>query len=438
MQNSSLYAAQIGPDDYGAARLWRVGALLRAVADALQARLGRVRVQGEVSGCVRAASGHVYFSLKDEQGQLRCVVFRRVAQASDIAWRDGLSVELEGVLDIYGARGDLQLLVERARVAGEGSLYEQFLRRKAELEAQGCFDAARKRPLPAYPQSLGVVTSRDAAAWRDVLTTLHRRAPHVPVVLFPSLVQGEAAPAALVAALRAAYAHHRATGQCQVLLLVRGGGSLEDLWAFNHPQLVHALIEAPMPVVCGVGHETDVTLADFAADVRAPTPTAAAELCAPTREAQWQALRLLEQRLLQGAQRAVAQQAQRVDRLSLRLGRPSEAVQAERQRLLGLAHRLSHGVRQRWQREALRLERAPHDLSSALDRDLRARQRQLEQLQARWALLDPTLVLRRGYALLTDAHGHTVTSVQALQAGQAVRARLSDGEVDLTVKASGV
>lgn len=417
--------------------VWGVGALLNAVADTLQARFNPVRVKGEVSGFSRAASGHCYFALKDEQGQIRCAMFRRAAQASAVNWRDGLLVELVGRLDVYGPRGDLQLIVESAQVAGQGGLFEQFMKLKAELEAQGCFDPARKRALPPLPQSIGIVTSLDAAALRDVATTLRRRVPHLPVRVFPSPVQGDAAPAALCEALEAAYAHHRATGQCDVLLLVRGGGSLEDLWAFNSPLVVRKILQSPMPVVCGVGHETDFTLADFAADLRAPTPTAAAELCAPARDVQFQVLQAHALRMQQGVWRWLDQQAQRQDRLAMRLGRPSERLHREQQRLLGLSHRLQQAVRRRIDRDAERLQRWPGDFQRALQRDLQRRLTRLAHMEDQLKLLDPQLVLQRGYALLTDAQGHTVTSVESVQPGQTLRARLSDGQLDLTVKPTG-
>lgn len=421
----------------GARPIWSVGALLRAVADALQARFHPVRVQGEVSGFSRAASGHCYFALKDEQGQLRCAMFRRAAAASLLDWRDGQLVEVEGRLDVYGPRGDLQLIVESARLAGRGNLYEQFLRLKAALQAEGLFDPARKRSLPPLPHSVGVVTSLDAAALRDVAATLQRRVPHLRVWVFPSPVQGEAAPAALCAALDRAYAHFRATGECEVLLLVRGGGSLEDLWAFNDPALVRKLALAPMPVISGVGHETDFTLADFVADVRAPTPTAAAELCAPARDTLLAAVERQDERLRRAVRRWLDAQAQRTDRLAQRLGRPSSRVGAERERLLGMGLRLQQAARRRLERDAARLERWPQDWTAAIARDLQRRRWRLERAQAQLQLLDPRLVLQRGYALLTDAHGHAITSVAALRPGQDLTAQLADGAADMTVKASG-
>ncbi|MEY3273574.1 MAG: exodeoxyribonuclease 7 large subunit/superoxide dismutase [Pseudomonadota bacterium] len=244
--------------------VWGVASLLLATTDALAARFGAVAVCGELSGLARAASGHVYFSLKDTDGApalLRCAMFRRAATLLDFAPADGQQVELRGRLGVYEARGELQLVVESMRRVGEGALYEEFLRRRARLAAEGLFDVARKRPLPPQPRALGVVTSLAAAALRDVITALQRRAPQVRVVIYPAPVQGAEAPAALVEAL--ATAGRRA--EVDALLLVRGGGSLEDLWAFNDERLVRAIAACPLPVVCGVGHETDVTLADLAA-----------------------------------------------------------------------------------------------------------------------------------------------------------------------------
>ncbi len=437
---------------------WSVGALVTAVADALRARFNPVRVRGEVSACVRAGSGHQYFTLKDAEGQLRCAWFRRAAEAQEtpVTLRDGLQVEVLGRLDVYAVRGDLQLIVERVRPLGQGSLYEEFLRRKARLHAEGWFDAARKRALPAYPSSIGVVTSLDAAALRDVATTLARRVPHLPVWLYPSAVQGADAPAQLCAALQRAYADYRACGRPAVLLLVRGGGSLEDLWAFNDPELVRTVAQAPMPVVCGVGHETDFTLADFAADLRAPTPTAAAELCAPAASALAEALTRWQGRLQAAMQRRLDTQAQRLDGLAQRLGRPSALTAREQQRLLRLEHRLTQAAQQGVQRPAQRLQRLQQAWWAAVRYDGERRLRQAEVLQQRWAtavqqacerhaqrldrcaaqlaLLDPRLVLRRGYALVTTADGAVVTAASQVQAKQLLQVALARGEIDVEVQ----
>ena len=415
-----------------------VGALVRAIADTLQARFNPVAVLGEISGFSRAASGHCYFSLKDEQGQLRCAMFRRAAQLSGEGLRDGMLVEVRGRLDVYGPRGDLQLIVESARAAGAGGLFERFMRLKAELEAAGYFDTARKRPLPVLPRRIGLVTSLGAAALRDVATALQRRVPHLPVVLFPAPVQGDAAPEALCAALDAAYRWTDPTDTNQagldVLLLVRGGGSLEDLWAFNSPLLVKKLVEAPMPVVCGVGHETDFTLADFAADVRAATPTAAAELCAPARDTQIQLLLRQQERLHEATWRLLDERAQRLDRVAQRLGRPSERLAHDQRVLARLGQNLSHAAVLRLDREENRLNALSMALPTGLRRTLQQRQQDVVQAGARLSLLDPGLVLQRGYAWLADVHGHAVTRAGQVSPGQPLRATLVDGSLGVRVE----
>jgi exodeoxyribonuclease VII large subunit len=267
-------------------RVWSVSALLAAVAEVVDAGFAACTVRGEISGFTRAASGHCYFNLKDPGGgaALRCAMFRRAALLAGWLPRDGDAVELRGRLSVYEPRGELQFVVEAMQRSGSGALYERFLRLRALLEAEGLFDPAAKRPLPTFARAVGVVTSLAGAALHDVATTLARRSPHVRVIVYPSLVQGVEAPAALCGAISAAASRN----EVDVLVVCRGGGSLEDLWAFNDERVVRAVRAAPMPVVSGVGHETDVTLADLAADLRAPTPTAAAELVAqamrPARE----------------------------------------------------------------------------------------------------------------------------------------------------------
>ena len=415
--------------------VWGVGPLMRAIADSLAARFNPVVVRGEISGFSRAASGHCYFALKDEGGQVRCAMFRRSADQLDFAPRDGQVVEARGKLDVYGPRGDLQLIVDALKPAGQGALFEQFLRLKARLAAEGLFDDERKRALPVQPRSIGVVTSLGAAALRDVVTALRRRVPHIPVVIYPAAVQGAQAPAELCAALRIAFQRHTQTGESEVLLLVRGGGSLEDLWSFNDETLVRVITQAPMPVVCGVGHETDFTLADFAADLRAPTPTAAAELCAPTRESRLGELLYVQERLSEAVLGQVDQRAQRLDRLGQRLGRPSGRVHDSRQRLLAAEHRLQRGMALTAQAQRNRLQALENALPLALVQSVNWQRQRLERSSAALALLDPQLVLERGYALLTDAQGALVTRVAQAQPGDTLRARLSDGVLGVRVSA---
>ena len=445
-------------------RIWQVGALCRAIADALDARFNPAAVRGEVSGFSRAPSGHCYFSLKDQDGrdsgQIRCAMFRRAASLLDFAPRDGELVEVRGRLDVYGPRGDLQMIVESMSRAGQGALFEQFLKLKAKLEAEGLFEPGRKRALPVLPRGIGVVTSLNAAALHDVVTALRRRVPHIPVVVAPASVQGASAPGEIIQSLLNLYLltkHGRGleadfyleTGKnpnpgmrrrdgvldapLDVILLVRGGGSIDDLWAFNDERLARAIAQSPVPVVTGVGHETDFTIADFVADLRAPTPTAAAELVAQPREAWLGAIEAMEGRLQDAVLRRVDTQYQRLDGAASRLGRPSALAARQRQRLASTAQRLKfeslHILKQRTQ-HMLGLEA---QMPVSLQRGLARQQDRLARAAIKLGLLDPSLVLQRGYAWLADANGQTITSVRQTHPAQAVRATLADGTVDLTV-----
>jgi len=412
-------------------RVWPVGSLLRAIADSLEARFNPVSVKGELTGFSRAASGHCYFSLKDDQGQVRCAMFRRAASMLDFSPTDGQLVELRGRLGVYEPRGELQLVVESMQQAGQGNLFEQFLALKAKLQSEGVFDASRKRALPLMPRAIGVVTSLGAAALHDVVTALQRRVPHISVVIYPASVQGSQAPAELRQALQ--IAARRA--EVDVLLLVRGGGAMEDLWAFNDEALARLIVASPIPVVSGVGHETDFTIADFCADVRAPTPTAAAELCAEPQALWLGALGLIFSRLQTGVERQLEAHSQRIDRAASRVSRPSHLVTRQHARLGGLAQSLGHAVRANLRGEFLKLQAMNAAIPKALERSLLGARQRTERAQLRLQLLDPKLVLARGYAWLADMNGSPVTSTKATRTGQALRATLADGEVDLTVSA---
>jgi len=415
-------------------RVWSVAALVLAVADALAARFGACTVRGELSGFSRAASGHCYFTVKDADGaqaSLRCAMFRRAAGLLDFAPRDGLQVELRGRVAVYEPRGELQFVVEAMRTLGAGSLYEQFLALKAKLEAEGLFDPERKRGLPRYPQCIGVVSSLGAAALHDVLTTLARRAPQVPVIVYPSLVQGAEAPAALVAAL--ALAGRRR--EVDSLILARGGGSLEDLWAFNDERAVRAVAACPIPLVCGVGHETDVTLADFAADLRAPTPTAAAELAAPAAAELMAALQGLARTLSRAVERRLQGQAQRLDRLAPRLGQPAARIAAQSRRLDQLASRLAAAAVQTRHTQATRLRALAARLLPASQLRLTDHQHRLATLAARLRALDPQRVVERGYSVVQTPAGELLTDPRQLAAGQAVRLTMARGNADIELAA---
>ena len=424
--------------------VWEVGALCRAVGDALAARFNPVSVRGEISGFSRAASGHCYFTLKDAQGQIRCAMFKRAASSLDFAPRDGELVELQGRLGVYEQRGDLQLIVEQLQRAGQGALFEQFLRLKAQLEAEGLFDTARKRALPVLPRAIGLVTSPGAAALHDVVTALRRRVPHIPVVLVPALVQGAQAPASLCEALSKLYLLAR-SGQgleakntpnlppIDVILLVRGGGAIEDLWAFNDATLARTIVASPVPVISGVGHETDFTIADFCADLRAPTPTAAAELVATPLREHLAALAHLAERLHEGAQRQCEQRQQRLDMAVQRLGRPSALVARQQLGLARLGQRMQQASLLKLQRLAQAQQGLEANFSHTLQQHLQQQAQRLEQAQLQLQLLDPRLVLQRGYALLHDSQGRSVTHIAQAPPGSAVRAQVMDGVLDLTV-----
>lgn len=421
------------PDAQPARLPWGVAALLLATGDAIAARFGAVAVRGELSGFSRAGSGHCYFALKDIDGApalLRCAMFRRAATLLDFAPADGQQVEVRGRLGIYEARGELQMVVESLQRLGAGTLYEEFLRRRAKLQAQGLFDAARKRPLPPYPRAIGVVTSLGAAALHDVLSTLQRRAPQVQVRVYPSAVQGAEAPAALAAALRLAGARN----EVDTLLLVRGGGSLEDLWAFNDERVVQAVAASPLPLVCGVGHETDITLCDLAADLRAPTPTAAAELAAPSRDEALAALQSRGLALQRALERTLQGRAQRLDTLALRLGQPARGLAGQSQRLGELAGRLRRAVQARHQRLAEMPARQAERLSRALAGRLQAEHLRLQAASQQLQAHDPHRVLQRGYAWIEATDGRAVVSALALAAGQQVRAVWADGRAEMQVQ----
>jgi exodeoxyribonuclease VII large subunit len=397
-----------------------------AVSDALAARFSACSVQGELSGFTRSASGHCYFTLKDAGGAaaaVRCALFRRAASLLDFMPRDGQQVELRGRIALYEPRGEMQFVAESMRPLGAGSLYEKFLRLKSRLEAEGLFDAARKRALPAWPRCIGIVTSLAGAALHDMLTTLARRSPQVEVVIYPSLVQGSEAPAALLRALADAARRDEA----DVLIVARGGGSIEDLWAFNDERVVRALAALPMPVVSGVGHETDVTLCDFAADLRAATPTAAAELVAPERAALLDALAQAAQRLQRSSARCLETQAQRLDRVALQLARPAQALARAQQQLQLLAHRRERALRAALEARIAGWARQRERLRETMTARLHAERSRLQAQGARAAALDPSRVLARGYAFVLDAGQRPVVSVRSVVRDQALTLRWHDG-----------
>ena len=426
-------------------RVWSVGALCLAIADTLNARFNPVAVKGEISGFSRAASGHCYFNLKDESGQIRCAMFKRAASALGFMPKDGEMVELRGKLGVYEARGDLQLVVETMQRAGQGDLFAQFLKLKANLEAEGLFEPSRKRDIPAHPRAIGVITSLGAAALHDVVSALQRRVPHIPVILAPASVQGINAPSELLQSLKRlvswqgpeAKASSNVPGQpmvIDVILMVRGGGSMEDLWAFNDEALVRAVASCPIPIISGVGHETDFTLTDFVADLRAPTPTAAAEMVA-MEGAQLLADCQLQQNALSDAlTTSLDRMSQRLDWIANRLGRPSSRLKDQTARLMRMHQSLQYGFKSQVQVQKQMLSRHAEHLPRLLQQNLQLQHQRNLNMGTRLGLLDPHLVLERGYAWLTDETGRALTHASDFQANQSVTASLADGQVNLQVK----
>lgn len=365
-----------------------------------------VWVQGEVSNLSRPSSGHLYFTLKDEQSALRCVIWRAQAVRLRAGLQNGQRVEARGAISVYERDGAYQFYVNSVRLSGEGLLYQKFARLKARLEEEGLFDEQRKRPLPPNPRRIGIVTSPTGAALQDMLNTLRQRNPLLHVLIAPCAVQGSEAPPQIVAALRRL---NHLSPPPDVILLARGGGSLEDLWAFNDERVVRAIAESTLPVISGIGHETDFTLSDFAADLRAPTPTGAAVLAAPERDELLDRLRNLVERMEQAGQRTLERRQRRLERLHLRLERlsPHRHIQHEQQRL---------------DMQLLRLRRAALAVLSS-------RRTRLEGLNARLGALNPLAVLQRGYALVTLADGGIIRRPQQAPPGSTLHIRLAEGSL---------
>jgi exodeoxyribonuclease VII large subunit len=387
-----------------------VGDLNRAIAASLEDRFDTVWVSGEISNFKAYDSGHWYFSLKDAEGQIRCVMFRGRNGQVGFMPQSGDLVEVGANLGMYVPRGDIQLTIQTMRRAGMGGLYEAFLKLKAKLAKEGLFDDERKREIPTHPRSIGIITSPQAAALKDVLSTLARRAPHIPIVIYPTLVQGADAPAGIISALKAANKENAV----DVILMVRGGGSIEDLWAFNDEQLAYAIADSSIPIVSGVGHETDFTIADFVADLRAPTPTGAAELAAPRRDQMLQELDAIMQALLQRVNQRVEREAQTVDQLALRLSHALPNPDRMREQISSWQQRLN----QAW---SVRVENWKRNQSHC--------QSQLE-------MLNPQRTLERGYAVILSKDGeelHALRKPSELVAGRQYEIHVAQGisEVEL-------
>ncbi|HET7199905.1 MAG TPA: exodeoxyribonuclease VII large subunit [Burkholderiales bacterium] len=428
-----------------------VSALARSVRDLLEHRYPLLWVAGEISDFMVAKSGHAYFVLKDAHAQLRCVMFRYRHQHLDWEPREGMQIEAQVLVSLYEPRGEFQLNVETMRRAGLGARFEAFVRLRDKLEKEGLFDPAAKRPLPAFPSTIGVVTSRDAAALRDVLTTLRRRNPSIAVVVYPVPVQGYRAAEEIASAL--ALAGRRA--ECEALLLVRGGGSIEDLWAFNEEVLARAVRACSLPVVTGIGHETDFTIADFAADRRAPTPTAAAELVSPDRRLLLDSISRLAAKIGLCARRELEGRMLGVDQLARRLVHPESRLRHQGELVRQLHARLVHAAgralaEHRW-RIALLLQRGGarlpqidellERLAKALSQMRSATRTRIERaaadrarLRASLSHLDPSAVLERGYSVVRDASGRIVRNGAGLARGDLLDISFAEGGASARVE----
>ncbi len=412
----------------------------------------RIWVEGELSNLARPSSGHLYFSLKDDKAQIRCACFRQHASRLKLALKDGLQVRARGRVSLYEGRGDYQLIVDSIEPAGDGALRQAFDALKAKLLAEGLFEQDLKRPLPAHPARIGVITSASGAAVRDIISVFQRRAPFIELVIVPSAVQGREAAPQLVRALELAD-----RGGFDALIISRGGGSLEDLWPFNEEMVARAVASCQTPIISAVGHETDVSICDFVADVRAPTPSAAAELLSPDTQALLRQVEQLERRLLQRLRERLARARLQLDSLRQRLRHPGERLTQQAQRLDELELRLRRALGQQLAQQQQRLghlrtrlqtqhpgrrlgqlreqlQQLDQRLPRAMQQQLKQQRKQLEQTAQTLHLVSPLATLGRGYSILLDEHSAPVRSAAATMPGQRLKARLHDGELSVRVE----
>jgi exodeoxyribonuclease VII large subunit len=415
-----------------------------AAKQVIEASLPLVWIRGEISNFVGASSGHWYFSLKDSQAQVRCVMFRHKNQYLEFRPANGMQVEVLALPTLYEARGDFQLTLEKMRPAGQGALYEAFEKLKNKLEQEGLFDPERKRALPLFPRQIGIVTSLQAAALRDVLRTLSNRMPSVPVIVYPTPVQGVDAGQKIAAAIR--LANERA--ECDTLIVCRGGGSLEDLWAFNEEVVARAIAASRIPLVCGVGHETDFTIADFVADYRAATPTAAAQASLPDAEELAQRQQHFAERLSRAMLRRLESAMQQLDYCQRRVLHPAQRLQQQSQKLAHFQQRLTQAQKHltqhqhwRWQTFQQRLHTARPQLfirqtqqanlalrlQEAMTHSLQAQTLKMTALDKNLQLIDPKQVLSRGYSMVRDEQGKIVVNAAQLKAGETLNVHFAQG-----------
>ena len=389
------------------AKVFSVKEINRLVRELLEQSFPSFWISGEISNFISASSGHWYFSLKDDEAQVRCTMFKNKNMAADWTPKNGEKIEAKCFIGLYEARGEYQLNIDLIRHAGAGLLSEAFNQLKERLLKEGLFETSRKKLIPQFPKSIGVITSPTGAAIEDILTTLKRRSPHIPIFIYPSLVQGKEAPVAIVKAIETANIRM----ECDVLILARGGGSIEDLWAFNEEIVARAIVASKIPTITGVGHETDTTIADFVSDLRAPTPTGAAELVTSHTVELVKTIQVYKNQLNKVMAGVIRELMQKIDYLEKRLISPRQQIQRQKEQIHQYIQRINQSMK-----NAMILYRL-----------------KIDKLKLNFDHLNPHAVLSRGYSIITNVDGQIVNNVNQLKLDDKIRIQLNHGQADATI-----
>jgi exodeoxyribonuclease VII large subunit len=388
-------------------KIFSVKEINRLVRELLEQSFPSFWITGEISNFISASSGHWYFSLKDEEAQVRCTMFKNKNMAAEWIPKNGEKIEAKCLIGLYEARGEYQLNIEQIRHAGAGLLSEAFNQLKEKLLKEGLFEVSRKKPIPQFPKSIGVITSPSGAAIEDILITLKRRSPHIPIIIYPSLVQGKEAPLAIVRAIETANARQ----ECDVLILARGGGSIEDLWAFNEEIVARAIVASKIPTITGVGHETDSTIADFVSDLRAPTPTGAAELVTSHTFELIKTIQAFKNQLNKLMAGLIRELVQKIDYLEKRLISPRQQMQRQKEQIYQYIQRINQSMKNVMIQYRLHIDKLKLNLDH----------------------LSPHAVLSRGYSIITDVDGQIVNNVTQLKLDDKIHIQLNHGQADANI-----
>ncbi len=388
-------------------KVFSVKEINRLVRELLEQSFPSFWITGEISNFISASSGHWYFSLKDEEAQVRCTMFKNKNMAAEWIPKNGEKIEAKCLIGLYEARGEYQLNIEQIRHAGAGLLSEAFNQLKEKLLKEGLFEVSRKKPIPQFPKSIGVITSPTGAAIEDILITLKRRSPHIPIIIYPSLVQGKEAPPAIVRAIETANARE----ECDVLILARGGGSIEDLWAFNEEIVARAIVASKIPTITGVGHETDSTIADFVSDLRAPTPTGAAELVTSHTFELIKTIQVYKNQLNKLMAGLIRELVQKIDYLEKRLVSPRQQIQRQKEQIYQYIQRINQSMKN------VVIQYRLH----------------IDKLKLNFDHLSPHAVLSRGYSIITDVDGQIVNNVTQLKLDDKIHIQLNHGQADANI-----